>query len=134
MSDLDEPLGEGSAVRHNGRRGTAVMEPDRGNDIKIRWEDDGTESPWKRYGNDPYAIKVSDLDEPLGQGLGAAKVCVLLAAGTDPDAAKEYRGTALSCAARKGHEEAVGALAEGGADPDKANRDGATPLLSLIHI
>ena len=27
VSDLDEPLGEGSAVRHNGRRGTAAMEP-----------------------------------------------------------------------------------------------------------
>ena len=42
VSDLDEPLGEGTAVRHNGRRGTAAMEPDWDCEIKIRWEDDGT--------------------------------------------------------------------------------------------
>ena len=44
LLDLDEPLGEGSAVRHNGRRGTAATEPydlGAGDCIKIRW-DDGT--------------------------------------------------------------------------------------------
>ena len=41
VSDLDEPLGEGSAVRCGGRRGTAETEPSYGG-IKIRWEDDGT--------------------------------------------------------------------------------------------
>eukprot|EP01045_Picozoa_sp_COSAG04_P038867 COSAG04_NODE_10618_length_763_cov_1.974398_1_plen_216_part_10 len=43
MSDLDEPLGEGSAVRQDGRRGTAVTEPHKGKDgvdfIIIRWDD-----------------------------------------------------------------------------------------------
>eukprot|EP01045_Picozoa_sp_COSAG04_P004436 COSAG04_NODE_192_length_20873_cov_26.172957_12_plen_1541_part_00 len=68
VSDLDEPLGEGSAVRHNGRRGTAATEPKelygKGECIKIRWEqirweDDGTVSSW---------IKVSELDVEVRVG------------------------------------------------------------------
>eukprot|EP01046_Picozoa_sp_COSAG06_P111753 COSAG06_NODE_58361_length_277_cov_0.730337_1_plen_82_part_10 len=43
-------------------------------------------------------------------------VRVLLAAGTDPDAADEDGWTALLRAAGYGHEEVVGALADGGAD------------------
>jgi hypothetical protein len=45
VSELDEPLGEGSAVRHDGRRGTAMTEPHKGEGteyIQIRWQDDGT--------------------------------------------------------------------------------------------
>eukprot|EP01045_Picozoa_sp_COSAG04_P021972 COSAG04_NODE_2419_length_4162_cov_3.588481_4_plen_550_part_00 len=56
VPDLDEPLGEDSAVRHNGRRGTAAAEPVKFTDgqdrIKIR-RDDGTVSDW---------TKVSELD------------------------------------------------------------------------
>ena len=80
VSDLHEPLGEGSAVRHNGRRGTTATEPDKdGNlhsanvdsNIKIRWEDDETVSGW---------IKVDELDFdiPDGFSLGEkdfAKIC-----------------------------------------------------------
>eukprot|EP01045_Picozoa_sp_COSAG04_P010400 COSAG04_NODE_636_length_11710_cov_63.646973_6_plen_1454_part_00 len=58
-----------------------------------------------------------------------AEVRVLLAAGTDPDAANEGGRTALYFAAMEGHEETVDALAEGGADLDKAS-DGATPLMA----
>ena len=62
------------------------------------------------------------------KGGRTVEVRVLLAAGTDPDA-MVYGTTALFCAAEKGREEAVGALAEGGADLNKANEDGATPLM-----
>ena len=62
-----------------------------------------------------------------------AGVRVLLAAGTDPDAADEHGDTALHKAAWEGHEEAVGALAEGGADLDKARNDGATPLMIAAY-
>eukprot|EP01045_Picozoa_sp_COSAG04_P021598 COSAG04_NODE_2341_length_4295_cov_5.618061_3_plen_810_part_00 len=55
-----------------------------------------------------------------------AEVRVLLAAGTDPDAAD---GVALHWAAGAGCEEAVGALAEGGADLDKPDDNGATALM-----
>ena len=37
-----------------------------------------------------------------------AEMCVLLAAGTDPDAVNEYGDTALGLAARMGHEVAQG--------------------------
>ena len=63
---------------------------------------------------------------------------VLLAAGTDPDAA-DYEGwaalhyaTVPVWAAGRGHEEAVVALAEGGADLDKVDGDGATPLMEAM--
>ena len=59
------------------------------------------------------------------KGGETAEVRVLLAAGTDPDAADEEGRTALWWAAIGGREEAVGALAEGGADLDKANSSGA---------
>eukprot|EP01045_Picozoa_sp_COSAG04_P005468 COSAG04_NODE_254_length_18809_cov_8.025869_26_plen_564_part_00 len=65
VSDLDEPLGEGSAVRHNGRRGTAAAEPGTDsayinhNAIQIRWEDDGTVSDW---------INVSEMDVEVSVG------------------------------------------------------------------
>eukprot|EP01045_Picozoa_sp_COSAG04_P020613 COSAG04_NODE_2126_length_4738_cov_39.131494_2_plen_742_part_00 len=55
VSELDEPLGEGSAVRHNGRRGTAAEEPVKGgrfyvhDHVRIRWEDDGTLSKADQY-------------------------------------------------------------------------------------
>ena len=54
---------------------------------------------------------------------------MLLAAGTDPDAADGIGGTALHWAAFNDHEEAVGALAEGGADLDKTNKNRTTPLM-----
>ena len=56
-----------------------------------------------------------------------AEVRVLLAAGTDPDAAGTGGETALWLAAVNDHEEAVGPLAEGGADLEKADNSGATP-------
>eukprot|EP01045_Picozoa_sp_COSAG04_P004428 COSAG04_NODE_192_length_20873_cov_26.172957_4_plen_631_part_00 len=61
-------LRKGSAVRHNGRRGTAATEPTstehgsihiRYDTIQIRWEDDGTLSG---------GIKVSELDVEVGVG------------------------------------------------------------------
>ena len=58
-----------------------------------------------------------------------AEVRLLLAAGTDPDAVNRYVATALHFAAWKSHEEAVVALAEGGADLDKATNAGVTPLM-----
>ena len=58
-----------------------------------------------------------------------AEVRVLLAAGTDPDAAVGNGQTALLWAAANDHEKAVRALAEGGADLDKAEEDGVTPLM-----
>eukprot|EP01045_Picozoa_sp_COSAG04_P005032 COSAG04_NODE_227_length_19396_cov_29.887547_13_plen_1562_part_00 len=63
VSELDEPLGEGSAVRHDGRRGTAATDPrdayGDGERITIRWEDDGTLSGW---------IKVSELEVEVTVG------------------------------------------------------------------
>ena len=59
--------------------------------------------------------------------------------GTDPDAADPGAAvdgagnTALHYAAQDGHEEAVGALAEGGADLDKA-RSGTTPLMMAAQF
>ena len=62
-----------------------------------------------------------------------AEVRVLLAAGTDPEAANGDGTTALHDAAKYGHEEAVGALAEGGADLDKADNNGVTPLMEAAR-
>eukprot|EP01045_Picozoa_sp_COSAG04_P014294 COSAG04_NODE_1061_length_8505_cov_15.541042_2_plen_1164_part_00 len=61
VSDLDEPIGEGSPVRHGGRRGTAVTNPDKYGRIMIRWEDDGTLS-------DQVPIKVSELEVEVTVG------------------------------------------------------------------
>ena len=63
-----------------------------------------------------------------------AEVRVLLAAGTDPDAALDWEETALGYAAQRGHEEAVAALAEGGADLDKVGNLGATPLMGAAFM
>eukprot|EP01045_Picozoa_sp_COSAG04_P004117 COSAG04_NODE_175_length_21521_cov_167.404071_9_plen_1287_part_00 len=60
VSDLDEPLGKGSAVRHDGRRGTAATEPDGDGNIMIRWEDDGTLSQGH--------IQVSELEVEVAVG------------------------------------------------------------------
>ena len=60
-------------------------------------------------------------------------VRVLLAAGTDPDAADEDGTAALNLSAGQGHEEAVGVIAEGGADLDKASNAGATPLMAAAY-
>eukprot|EP01045_Picozoa_sp_COSAG04_P008194 COSAG04_NODE_450_length_14158_cov_17.389573_4_plen_633_part_00 len=63
--DLDEPLGEGSAVRHDGRRGTVATEPVDWGDgdniwIQVRWDDDdGTASD---------EIKVSELEVEVRVG------------------------------------------------------------------
>eukprot|EP01045_Picozoa_sp_COSAG04_P011105 COSAG04_NODE_705_length_10946_cov_208.154052_9_plen_181_part_00 len=62
-----------------------------------------------------------------------AEVRVLLAAGTDPDAAGEYGRTALLNAAHQCHGEVVVALAEAGADLDRGNNVGATPLMAAAH-
>eukprot|EP01045_Picozoa_sp_COSAG04_P036475 COSAG04_NODE_8891_length_920_cov_1.512789_2_plen_245_part_01 len=42
-TESEEPVREGSAVRHDGRVGTAT-EPDSENEIKIEWADDGSKS------------------------------------------------------------------------------------------
>ena len=68
------------------------------------------------------------------EALAPAGVRVLLAAGTDPDAVDGRGRTVLYLAVDNDHEEAVGALAEGGADLDKANTfNGATPLMEAAH-
>ena len=58
-----------------------------------------------------------------------AEVRLLLAAGTDPDAADWYGRSALHYVAMRGRDEAAVALVEGGADVDKAQPGGATPLV-----
>ena len=61
-----------------------------------------------------------------------AKVRMLLAGGTDPDAADGHGQTALHHAVGWDDEEGLAvldALAECGADLDKADNDGATPLM-----
>ena len=62
-----------------------------------------------------------------------SEVRVLLAAMTDPDATDENGVTALHWVAGYGVEEAVGALAEGGADLDQETNDGVTPLMAAAR-
>ena len=62
-----------------------------------------------------------------------AEVRVLLAAGTDPDAADRDGWTALYLAAGEDEQDAVNALAEGGADLDKVDKDGVAPLMEAAR-
>eukprot|EP01045_Picozoa_sp_COSAG04_P008202 COSAG04_NODE_450_length_14158_cov_17.389573_12_plen_332_part_00 len=64
VSDLDEPLGEGSAVRHNGRRGTAATEPGERDRIRIRWEEIRREDDYGQFAHP----KVSELDVQVSVG------------------------------------------------------------------
>ena len=59
----------------------------------------------------------------------SADLRVLLAVGTDPNAAGEAGWTALHVAAIRGHHHAVGELAQGGADVNLANASGVTALM-----
>ena len=51
----------------------------------------------------------------------------------DPNISKNFKSTPLHLAAEQGHREVVGLLLEGGADPNKADKDGRTPLLRTNH-
>ena len=58
-----------------------------------------------------------------------ATQCQLLAAGADPNAAKEHHGnTALHEAARNRNHELIRLLAAWGADPLRTNKQGSRPL------
>eukprot|EP01045_Picozoa_sp_COSAG04_P002611 COSAG04_NODE_96_length_26486_cov_136.642817_15_plen_1257_part_00 len=73
VSDLDEPLGKGSAVRHDGRRGTVWMDPywddeDGAEMIRIQWDE------WTLSDK----IKVSELEVTLGHLVATLPVAALV--------------------------------------------------------
>ena len=67
-TESDEPLVKGSFVRHDGRLGTATMNPDHDNDIKIEWADDGSESGWIKA----HKVEVVRLEPGVGREAFAA--------------------------------------------------------------
>lgn len=80
---------------------------------------------------DAWSLHLDELNAALlvatKQGMSTA-VRELLSQGADANASDEH-GAAVYWAARGGHVQTMEALAEGGADLDRANPQGATPLM-----